>query len=377
MDTPRSNSSSVYDELHIEAPPVARPTIQDGSAPPVCWLVEMESPPESDDEQEESIESLLSGPKDSVTMFQDTLRRPKFNLDMAAGADPLDQLVQQAQAQCKASKVAQERRKTSECTNWAMAASSSSSSRGSSGRDGIHQKLDTLLDEALKSQAGSKASSPSSSSTQAGSNTSSPSSSLTSYQNAEEQQAKDLEIFRLRQQLREREHEVKELSRKAEMHEKSEQEALHVQQELEADVVSANLEVFDLKRQLDLDQEVFASVKALQDKLEAREQDVEKAFLELRQFRGERDALQQCSASDLAHLSALLGESLMRVQRESLRKFEKQADEHLCVVCLSLPKNVVLQPCNHLAMCESCFSKCNTMCPQCRSDIQGHLVIYA
>jgi len=357
METPRSNtSSSVYDELHIEAPPVGRP-----ASPGATGLVEMEFLSESDDEQEESIESLLSGPKDSVTMFQDTLRRPKFNLDMAAGADPLDQLVQQAQAQCKASKVLHERSKTSERTIWAMAASSSSSSAGSSGRDGIHQKLDILLDEALKSQAGSK--------------TSSPSSSSTSYRKAEEQQ--DFEILRLRKQLREREDEVKALSEKAELHEKSQQEALHVQQELEADVVSANLQVFDLKRQLHLDQEVVASVKALQDKLEAREQENEKAFLELRQLRGERDVLQQCSASDLAHLATLLGESLMRVQRESLRKFEKQADEQLCVVCLSQPKNVVLQPCNHLAMCEICFSKCNTMCPQCRSDIQGHLVIYA
>eukprot|EP00930_Biecheleria_cincta_P028432 TRINITY_DN19845_c0_g1_i2.p1 TRINITY_DN19845_c0_g1~~TRINITY_DN19845_c0_g1_i2.p1 ORF type:complete len:361 (-),score=94.47 TRINITY_DN19845_c0_g1_i2:112-1194(-) len=356
-----NGSSSVYDELHIE---------------------EMESPPQSDDEQEESIESLLSGPKDSVTMFQDTLRRPKFNLDMAAGADPLDQLVQQAMAQYQASKPP-----TSERTILAKTASCSSSSMGSSGRDSIHQKLDSLLDEALRSQLRTKPCSPSSSST--------------SCHHAEEQADKESEILRLREQLREREHEVKEqgdkdseilrlreqlrerekevkeLSKKAEMHEQSQQEALHVQLELEADVVSANLQVFDLKRQLDLDQEVVASVRALQDKLEAREREIEKEFLELRLLRGERDALQQCSAADLARLTALLGESLMRVQRESLRKFEKLADEQLCVICLSLPKNVVLQPCNHLAMCETCFSKCNTMCPQCRSGIERHFVVYA
>jgi len=194
---------------------------------------------------------------------------------------------------------------------------------------------------------------------------------------AQEQQANELEILRLHQQLQERENEVKDLSRIGALHEKSTQEALHIQHELEADVASANLQVFDLKRQLDLDQKVVASVNALQDKLEAREQEIEEMFHELRRLRGERDALQQCSAADLAHLTALLGESLMRVQRESLRKFEKLADEQLCVVCLALPKNVVLQPCNHLAMCESCFSKCNTMCPQCRSSIEGHLVVYA
>lgn len=356
MDTHRSSTGSrAYDEWHMEA-----------LSPVAMGYVDMNSPPESDDEQEESIESLLSGPKDSVTMFQDTLRRPKFNLDMATDADPLDQLVQQAEAQCKVSNVIQRRSKASECTNRAQPASPSSSSSpctGSSGRDGIHQKLDILLDEALKSQAASKRSSPSSASS--------------SHHMAEERQAKDLEILRLRQQLRERENEVKDLSRIAAMHEKSKQEALHIQQELEADVASANLQVFDLKRQLDLDQEVVASVQLLQDKLEAQEQEVEKAFHELRRLRGERDALQQCSAADLAHLTTLLGESLMRVQRESLRKFEKLADEQLCVVCLSLPKNVVLQPCNHLAMCEGCFSKCNTMCPQCRSGIEGHLVVYA
>merc|ERR1712224_146964 len=97
---------------------------------------------------------------------------------------------------------------------------------------------------------------------------------------------------------------------------------------------------------------------------------------ELQRLRGERGALQALSVPELTSLAETLMNALRRTQREYEHKFKKRDDEQLCVACLSERKNVVLQPCHHLALCTGCFAKCNSTCPQCRSAVQGHLVIY-
>jgi hypothetical protein len=44
------------------------------------------------------------------------------------------------------------------------------------------------------------------------------------------------------------------------------------------------------------------------------------------------------------------------------------AGEQMCVVCWSRPKCIMLEPCRHVCLCETCFSFIkNAECPLCRS----------
>jgi len=67
-----------------------------------------------------------------------------------------------------------------------------------------------------------------------------------------------------------------------------------------------------------------------------------------------------------------------RVELEALRKLvreDKEARE--CVICLDNAKNVLLQPCMHMAMCNQCFdTKKPTECPICRAVVSGGEVYY-
>ena len=51
------------------------------------------------------------------------------------------------------------------------------------------------------------------------------------------------------------------------------------------------------------------------------------------------------------------------------------AQENVCVVCMSAARSVVLIPCGHLAVCQSCYSRLQ-QCPVCRSVIRGALRSY-
>jgi len=121
-------------------------------------------------------------------------------------------------------------------------------------------------------------------------------------------------------------------------------------------------EIRTLKRQL---QELQRSERALTA-----------TDLELRQLRGEKDALQLLTSRQLVSLAETLAKSLLAVQREQQRKVEQLSDEHLCVLCLTDRKNIVLQPCNHLLMCAKCVSKCRGICPQCRATVSSHIKVY-
>jgi hypothetical protein len=67
-----------------------------------------------------------------------------------------------------------------------------------------------------------------------------------------------------------------------------------------------------------------------------------------------------------------------RVELEALRaavKEEKEARE--CVVCFVNPKNVLLRPCMHMAICQTCFdSNKPKECPICRGVVSSGEVYY-
>ena len=51
------------------------------------------------------------------------------------------------------------------------------------------------------------------------------------------------------------------------------------------------------------------------------------------------------------------------------------AQESMCVVCMSTARSVVLIPCGHLAVCQSCYTRLQ-LCPICRSAIRGAIRSY-
>lgn len=56
---------------------------------------------------------------------------------------------------------------------------------------------------------------------------------------------------------------------------------------------------------------------------------------------------------------------------------EKAVDGELkCIVCLENRRAVLVVPCNHLHVCNSCFSQWNTHCATCRTPVESHVVCY-
>ncbi len=53
----------------------------------------------------------------------------------------------------------------------------------------------------------------------------------------------------------------------------------------------------------------------------------------------------------------------------------KTPPENICVVCLTNPKEVLIKPCNHFALCEECVQQLDE-CPICRFKIEHKERIY-
>lgn len=58
-----------------------------------------------------------------------------------------------------------------------------------------------------------------------------------------------------------------------------------------------------------------------------------------------------------------------------LESAELEDNSFSCVVCFEGPRNVVLQPCLHLVLCESCAPKFST-CPICRKEVRSRLTAF-
>lgn len=52
-------------------------------------------------------------------------------------------------------------------------------------------------------------------------------------------------------------------------------------------------------------------------------------------------------------------------------------DDYLCCICMTNPKNVILNPCHHFIMCRRCLDSLDTArCPKCRVEFEDYLVVY-
>jgi len=353
----------------------------------------------TDDEQEESIGDLLSGPKDSVTMFADT-SRSRIQLDMSSGDDPLDVLAKEVNRRqsplskgsgtisaltlhpnitvCSVSEggaassstpfvqhTEPKLEQSAEVSNSISSSATSPSCKRTDAhkqelahrcRNDLHRELDHFLNDAAQRAMVSRA-------------------------------EYDILAQKFAIKAAEANTLMKEnatLTQRFEASEEENRKTRHARNECQAQLEAARFEMSSLRNQIShLDQatrEALATSCAGLDeanaKLSRTERRNEELERELRKLQGEREALGVSSVSDLAELAEVMTESLRRVQREQLRKFEQRNDEHMCVICLTERKNVVLQPCNHLSMCAGCYSRCSNACPQCRASVLGHVVVY-
>ena len=52
-------------------------------------------------------------------------------------------------------------------------------------------------------------------------------------------------------------------------------------------------------------------------------------------------------------------------------------DDFKCIICLDKPKNIILKPCMHMAMCRECLKRLQTgVCPICKETIQDVVKIF-
>lgn len=97
---------------------------------------------------------------------------------------------------------------------------------------------------------------------------------------------------------------------------------------------------------------------------------------ELRQRRGDADALRCLSPEDLGDLMDSLSGALSQAQREYRRRYSSQSEQFNCVICFTETRSVALQPCGHFVLCGTCSTKCGSKCPQCRASITSRSTIY-
>jgi hypothetical protein len=67
--------------------------------------------------------------------------------------------------------------------------------------------------------------------------------------------------------------------------------------------------------------------------------------------------------------------------KEQIEKLSTKADDinesYLCSICMTNPKNCLITPCNHLAICSICEASANlNTCPYCRTRISSITKVY-
>lgn len=322
-----------------------------------------------EDEREETIEELLNGPKDSVTMFGHRSSKP-FHIDMSSGGDPLDLLMAHQLKNDRPATARNGAASSQGCgamrndqlvlvdldnspNNEQQSVSCDSEAHHTQElayrcRHALHTQFDKFLNGAARCEL-----------------TSRPSSDIRGD---------------LPKQLEVRDQEISDLKRRLGILESQNRSANYSLKETQADLDAAELEIWSsAKEKQEAIQAQATSCAGLDEarmELKRVKEELEVVRSDARLLRGERETLRGLAATQLTELAETLTESLLRVQREHQRKFDQRNDEQLCVVCLSERKNVVLRPCNHLTMCVGCFDQCRSACPQCRSPVQDHLIIY-
>jgi len=324
--------------------------------------------------EEESLEELLSGPKDSFmkfgSQFPSRYRRSGFDLDISTGGDPLDLLVQAVQARDDPGVSGSS---SSPCRTESLASASTSASPVSNAtvtieseveETGCHAGLTHQQELALRCKADLNR-------------------ALDIFHC--EPSAAQQDLNRSREEIDKQNQQIQALRKRITELVKSKQDAESAKAESDRSKAISDDNLWRLADQVDIlkaqarkdaKDESVVELARLAESVDLLTAEARQATSQLSHLRGDRETLRALSPAELSALAETLSDSLRRVQHEHQRKLEQKIDEQLCVACLSERKNVVLQPCNHLTMCKSCFDQCSSTCPQCRAEVRGHLVIF-
>lgn len=65
-----------------------------------------------------------------------------------------------------------------------------------------------------------------------------------------------------------------------------------------------------------------------------------------------------------------------RKQNRDDDKSEEVLAGQKCIVCFDNPREVLLEPCNHVCLCENCAERIGSFCPLCRKGISNKKAIF-
>jgi hypothetical protein len=83
-------------------------------------------------------------------------------------------------------------------------------------------------------------------------------------------------------------------------------------------------------------------------------------------------------AAAAQELEALKQDLLKIADIEVRENIDKETENNSCVVCLDAPKTMVLMPCKHLVLCDSCGNDNNMIsCPMCRVAITSRFHVFS
>ena len=77
--------------------------------------------------------------------------------------------------------------------------------------------------------------------------------------------------------------------------------------------------------------------------------------------------------NDHGHLSEQDRLILPKYKKFELLRSNHQITEQDCILCVDLPGNTLLKPCEHSGFCEPCANRLE-FCPICRSEIRERLI---
>eukprot|EP01083_Nonionella_stella_P140270 429757_1 len=80
---------------------------------------------------------------------------------------------------------------------------------------------------------------------------------------------------------------------------------------------------------------------------------------------GTSDKLMTLDIYELMKLESTLQNAMSRIRKERTRLLERRFS---CIVCLERPKNILIDGCNHVILCQQCESKLHPkICPMCKA----------
>ena len=110
-----------------------------------------------------------------------------------------------------------------------------------------------------------------------------------------------------------------------------------------------------------------------QKEIEGRQATVEKSRLQSRLAKAE-EARQQIELK--VETEKYRADEAAARARQVKEQLEQMGEDKLCSICLVNEKNVMFEPCRHIATCEECSQQVEKLCPLCRAVFKKRTVVF-